>query len=139
MLVCTTFTFALFYVFNHVKDLFLWPKGHYSWRITESNRWPTACKAVALANWANPPNFCLFLIVNCQLSIVNFFCSFEGFWPFVVPRRVELRTSTLSVWRSNQLSYGTVFLIDNYQLTIDNFFVFAAPSYGILFSYFLYF
>ena len=25
----------------------------------------------------------------------------------VVPRRVELRTSTLSVWRSNQLSYET--------------------------------
>ncbi len=26
----------------------------------------------------------------------------------VVPRRVELRTSTLSVWRSNQLSYETI-------------------------------
>ena len=31
--------------------------------------------------------------------------------PFVVPRRVELRTSTLSVWRSNQLSYGTVVVL----------------------------
>ena len=36
-----------------------------------------------------------------------------GLWldAFVVPRRVELRTSTLSVWRSNQLSYGTVLFI----------------------------
>ena len=28
----------------------------------------------------------------------------------VVPGRVELPTSTLSVWRSNQLSYRTVFI-----------------------------
>ena len=26
------------------------------WRITESNRWPPACKAGALASWANPPS-----------------------------------------------------------------------------------
>jgi hypothetical protein len=25
------------------------------WRISESNRWPLACKANALASWANPP------------------------------------------------------------------------------------
>ena len=25
------------------------------WRITDSNRWPSACKADALASWANPP------------------------------------------------------------------------------------
>ena len=25
------------------------------WRITDSNRWPPACKAGALASWANPP------------------------------------------------------------------------------------
>ena len=25
------------------------------WRISESNRWPPACKAGALASWANPP------------------------------------------------------------------------------------
>ena len=41
------------------------------WRIRESNPWPPACKAGALANWANPPG--------------------------VVPRGVEPRTSTLSV------------------------------------------
>ncbi len=27
------------------------------WRITDSNRWPPACKAGALASWANPPVF----------------------------------------------------------------------------------
>ena len=27
------------------------------WRIRESNPWPSACKADALANWANPPGF----------------------------------------------------------------------------------
>ena len=27
------------------------------WRITDSNRWPSACKADALASWANPPYF----------------------------------------------------------------------------------
>ena len=35
---------------------------NFLWRISESNRWPLACKASALANWANPPNFCLGLI-----------------------------------------------------------------------------
>ena len=28
------------------------------WRITDSNRWPPACKAGALASWANPPWRC---------------------------------------------------------------------------------
>ena len=28
------------------------------WRITDSNRWPPACKAGALASWANPPYYC---------------------------------------------------------------------------------
>ena len=28
------------------------------WRITDSNRWPSACKADALASWANPPRGC---------------------------------------------------------------------------------
>ena len=27
------------------------------WRISDSNRWPPACKAGALASWANPPSF----------------------------------------------------------------------------------
>ena len=30
-------------------------KNKFSWRIRESNPWPPACKAGALANWANPP------------------------------------------------------------------------------------
>ena len=36
----------LFLVSNPLQD---------SWRITDSNRWPPACKAGALASWANPP------------------------------------------------------------------------------------
>ena len=37
------------------------------WRITDSNRWPSACKADALASWANPPRGCsrmLFLVFS---------------------------------------------------------------------------
>ena len=37
------------------------------WRITESNRWPPACKAGALASWANPPIF-----FNYELWIMNY-------------------------------------------------------------------
>ena len=32
-------------------------KNFLLWRISESNRWPSACKADALANWANPPSY----------------------------------------------------------------------------------
>ena len=38
-----------------LKFLFLVPSSFPEWRITDSNRWPPACKAGALANWANPP------------------------------------------------------------------------------------
>ena len=31
---------------------------YFLWRITDSNRWPSACKADALASWANPPSRC---------------------------------------------------------------------------------
>ena len=37
----------------------------------------------------------------------------------VVPGRVELPTSTLSVWRSNQLSYRTGLAIPNAHLSTD--------------------
>ena len=61
------------------------------WRITDSNRWPSACKADALASWANPPRgyqeFCFLAS--------SFRCS--SFLSLVVPGRVELPTSTLSV------------------------------------------
>ncbi len=32
------------------------------WRISESNRWPPACKAGALASWANPPSVMIYLL-----------------------------------------------------------------------------
>ena len=67
------------------------------WRITDSNRWPPACKAGALASWANPPSIKEIAISHVPLRRC------------VVPGRLELPTSTLSVWRSNQLSYRTNF------------------------------
>ena len=73
---------------HHVKDRF--PLLG-MWRITDSNRWPSACKADALASWANPPRgyqeFCFLAF--------SFRCS--SFLSLVVPGRVELPTSTLSV------------------------------------------
>ena len=72
------------------------------WRITDSNRWPSACKADALASWANPP-FSLGPQKYCIQWYEQVFCKS----PFqqnnarprkwVVPGRVELPTSTLSV------------------------------------------
>ena len=87
--------FKLSYFFicllHHVIELLSW------WRITDSNRWPPACKAGALASWANPPFFC-----GCKGKYLHpFRQNFrEVFFrlPFeVVPGRVELPTSTLSV------------------------------------------
>ena len=62
-------TFYSFVLCQYVKDLFShrilfdWLRLHFvyqiltkMWRITDSNRWPPACKAGALASWANPPN-----------------------------------------------------------------------------------
>ena len=103
------------------------------WRITDSNRWPPACKAGALASWANPPwgvksDKVKSEEFNFQLSTFNFqlLTSAPQRWVVpgsswtlahialrrcVVPGRLELPTSTLSVWRSNQLSYRTVSIV----------------------------
>ena len=43
-----------FELFNLWSPLFLKDCSR-EWRITDSNRWPPACKAGALASWANPP------------------------------------------------------------------------------------
>jgi len=50
------------------------------WRISESNRWPPACKAGALASWANPP----FLNVKFQNL------------KFQIPKRIGIPTSKIS-------------------------------------------
>ena len=88
------------------------------WRIRESNPWPSACKADALANWANPPCqspvfslsvqfYCLlrlftdhFFSIQSQFSVFSFLPTVTdhcllGF--SVVPPRFELGTPTLSV------------------------------------------
>lgn len=43
---------------------------NFVWRITDSNRWPSACKADALASWANPP----------ESSLYQRFCSPRQSW-----------------------------------------------------------
>ena len=89
----------LFFWSHHVKERCFNYKTiiKTEWRITDSNRWPPACKAGALASWANPPSYKWktesgksgeFPIFSFQFSVFNF---------EVVPGRVELPTSTLSV------------------------------------------
>ena len=56
-----------------VSTLLFWScpirqRSFFLWRITDSNRWPSACKADALASWANPPFFS------------EFFCSPRQSW-----------------------------------------------------------
>jgi hypothetical protein len=56
-----------YFFFQYVNERFQ-PFGWW-WRISESNRWPPACKAGALASWANPPfvsvvSYHLTLLVN---------------------------------------------------------------------------
>ena len=46
---CALFLYS--YSLSYLKVLLFW------WRIRESNPWPSACKADALANWANPPGY----------------------------------------------------------------------------------
>ena len=53
-----TFLVFLFSICQWTSSAFSW-----SWRISESNRWPPACKAGALASWANSPLFSNELLV----------------------------------------------------------------------------
>ena len=99
LIVYTRRTYGSIYTFSSLlKFYFLFSScqrsfSHFQreWRITDSNRWPSACKADALASWANPPRgyqeFCFLAF--------SFPCS--SFLSLVVPGRVELPTSTLSV------------------------------------------
>jgi hypothetical protein len=47
----------------------------FQWRMSESNRRPPACKAGALASWANPPSSASLQIPNLKFQIPIF-----GFW-----------------------------------------------------------
>ena len=63
LIVYTLRTYGSIYTFSSLlKFYFLFSScqrsfSHFQreWRITDSNRWPSACKADALASWANPP------------------------------------------------------------------------------------
>lgn len=50
-------------VLSSIRTLVFW------WRIRESNPWPSACKADALANWANPPGLIDLLFFHLLLTI----------------------------------------------------------------------
>ena len=55
-----TFSFN-FTFFCYIMSKIVWEYSNQlesqEWRITDSNRWPPACKAGALASWANPPSY----------------------------------------------------------------------------------
>ena len=55
-----TFSFN-FTFFCYIMSKIVWEYSDLTesqeWRITDSNRWPPACKAGALASWANPPSY----------------------------------------------------------------------------------
>ena len=62
------------------------------WRITESNRWPPACKAGALASWANPP-------IQLAMFQCSVFCNFT-----VHPNELWIANSRFFFFLSNLLS-----------------------------------
>ena len=96
--ILSAFNFTFFWS-HHVKERCFNYKTiiKTEWRITDSNRWPPACKAGALASWANPP-ICPFFVLRLQRNCFAFKPpnKKETFFR-VVPGRVELPTSTLSV------------------------------------------
>ena len=82
LLALLVLTKSLFFsLLHHVKDLYkilwriLWDwlasqvYPYFLWRITDSNRWPPACKAGALASWANPP-CCSFSKAGAKVSVL---------------------------------------------------------------------
>ena len=51
------FCYLTFLKLSNTSKIFFYHLRSLSWRITDSNRWPPACKAGALASWANPPSY----------------------------------------------------------------------------------
>ena len=78
--ILSAFNFTFFWS-HHVKERCFNYKTiiKTEWRITDSNRWPPACKAGALASWANPPFFAAakvsILLCSCKI-LRKFFSSF---------------------------------------------------------------
>ena len=69
----------------------------YWWRISESNRWPPACKAGALASWANPPFFVclaalLYYILYFKTTLLHNKCS------------AIRSTLTIKTWKKERIS-----------------------------------
>ena len=78
--ILSAFNFTFFWS-HHVKERCFNYKTiiKTEWRITDSNRWPPACKAGALASWANPPFFAAakvsIFLRSCKI-LRKFFSSF---------------------------------------------------------------
>ena len=64
----------VFYYQWTIQPVNLWTPAW--WRITDSNRWPPACKAGALASWANPPSdvFKWQVLVAVAVTTATFHC-----------------------------------------------------------------
>ena len=68
------------------------------WRISESNRWPPACKAGALASWANPPWFSKWACVDSNHGPLHYQCSALTTWatsPFYLAFLLQAADSRL--------------------------------------------
>ena len=66
---CLTMKMQIMWIWTtySLMSYLIWKELIFWWRISESNRWPSACKADALANWANPPNW----VVSLQLAVCS--------------------------------------------------------------------
>ena len=60
-----------FFIFLPICQRTFFARSAKLWRITDSNRWLPACKAGALASWANPPSCYGQLTMNNWQSIFN--------------------------------------------------------------------
>ena len=79
------------------------------WRMTDSNRRPPACKAGALANWANSPISCGDTTRTCDLQVMSL-TSYQLLYSAIliaVCTRFELVTSCVTGRRPNQLDQQT--------------------------------
>ena len=68
------------------------------WRISESNRWPPACKAGALASWANPPSLLLFDLSQNKLWA----CVDSNHGP------LHYQCSALTTWATGPVEYQKI-------------------------------
>ncbi len=72
------------------------------WRIRESNSWPLACKASALANWANSPEICFLAYTLSSATFLSIRYAYRKRNLMAGATGLEPATSAVTVRRSNQ-------------------------------------